>query len=95
MEWPVFLHEFFHDPGILDLNAAVSTMISRDLMGKFSCKTCGKTFDAKQGAKRHVEVHLAVQHNCIVCGKTFKTRSALATHYSRHHPTEVSSPWTM
>jgi len=81
--------------GNKDLNAAVSTMISRDRMGKFSCNTCGKTFDAKQGAKRHVEVHLAVEHNCIVCGKTFKTRSALATHYSRHHPTEVSSPWTI
>ena len=78
-----------------DLNALVDEMISRGHDGKFLCLSCDKAFLGKQAAERHAEIHLNMTHLCIVCQRTFKTRNALATHYTRQHPDEVVSPWTM
>ena len=77
---------------ILDLNAALDTMISRNVDGQWECAHCGKVFKTKQMVKRHAEVHMAVTHQCIACYKVFKTRNALSTHYTRYHP-DVESPW--
>ena len=51
---------------ILDLNAVIETMLGRSEDGKYECLTCGKTFETKQGAKKHADVHLGLVHSCIV-----------------------------
>ena len=55
---------------------------------------CGLEND-KYKVKRHAEVHLDMTHVCMVCDKVFNTRNTLATHYSKQHAGEVSTPWTM
>jgi len=77
------------------LNALVDEMISRGDDGKFLCLRCHKTFSKRQAVQRHAEIHLDLSHPCIACHKVFKTRSALGIHYTRQHPDEVVSPWTM
>ena len=82
---------------ILDLNDLLDSMISRcteSQPAKYICQTCGKTMAQRAFMRRHVEVHLDMSHPCIVCDKSFKTRNALSTHYTRHHGSEVISPWT-
>ena len=80
---------------LLDLNAALEAMIQKEGGGRYSCLECGKNMADKSKIKRHAEIHLNMAHPCIVCQKVFKTRNVLATHYTREHPNEVSSPWTM
>ena len=80
---------------LLELNAVVESMIQREGGGRYSCLECGKNMADKSKIKRHAEVHLDMSHPCIVCEKVFKTRNVLATHYTRDHPKQVSSPWTM
>ena len=63
--------------------------------GKYECIQCGKSNQDKSKTRRHVETHLNMTHPCIICGKKFKTRNVLATHYTRDHPNQVVSPWTM
>ena len=70
-------------------------MILRGEDGKYQCIQCGKSNPDKSKIKRHAEIHLNMSHPCIVCEKVFKTRNVLATHYSREHPNQVASPWTM
>jgi len=81
--------------GNKDLNAALEAMIQKEGGGGYSCLECGKHMVSKSKTKRHAEVHLNMAHPCIVCQKVFKTRNVLATHYTREHPNEVISPWTM
>ena len=80
---------------LLDLNAALEAMVQKEGGGRYSCLQCGKNMADKSKIKRHAEIHLNMAHPCIVCQKVFKTRNVLATHYTREHPNEVSSPWTM
>jgi hypothetical protein len=80
---------------VLELNAVVETMIQKGQGGRYDCVQCGKSLVDKSKAKRHAEIHLNMSHPCIVCHKVFKTRNVLATHYTREHPNEVVSPWTM
>ena len=80
---------------LLDLNAALEAMVQKEGGGRYSCLECGKNMADKSKIKRHAENHLNMVHPCIVCQKVFKTRNALAHHYSREHPKEVISPWTM
>ena len=80
---------------LLDLNAALEAMIQKEGGGRYSCLECGKNMADKSKIKRHAENHLNMAHPCIVCQKVFKTRNALAHHYTREHPNEVISPWTM
>ena len=79
---------------LLDLNDALESMIERAGMGKWRCTMCGLEND-KYKVKRHAEVHLDMTHVCMVCDKVFNTRNTLATHYSKQHAGEVSTPWTM
>ena len=80
---------------VLDINAVVETMISRNYEGQWECSTCGKEFKTKQMAQRHAEIHLNITHQCIVCQKGFKTRNSLSVHYSQTHKNQVDSPWSM
>lgn len=80
---------------ILDLNAVVEAMIEKSHSGHYVCLNCNRTFTNRKDAKRHAEVHLDISHTCIACNKVCKTRNALATRYTRYHPSEVVSPWTM
>ena len=80
---------------ILDLDAAVDAMVEKIQDGSFMCLNCNKVFSSRKDGRRHAEVHLNVRHTCIACNKVCKTRSALAVHYTRYHPDEVASPWTM
>ena len=70
-------------------------MIERREGGTYICVHCGKIMADKSKIKRHAEIHLNMSHGCIVCQKVFKTRNVLATHYTREHPNQVVSPWTM
>jgi hypothetical protein len=70
-------------------------MIQKSQDGKYWCLNCNKSFSERKAAKRHAEIHLNVAHHCIVCQRVFKTRNGLATHYTRYHPDEVASPWSM
>ena len=89
------LHILIKTLPLLDLNAALEAMIQKEGGGGYSCLECGKHMVSKSKTKRHAEVHLNMAHPCIVCQKVFKTRNVLATHYTREHPNEVISPWTM
>ena len=80
---------------LLDLNAALEAMIQKEGGGRYSCLECGRNMADKSKIKRHAEIHLNVAHSCIVCQKVYKTRAVLAMHYTREHPNEVISPWTM
>ena len=82
-------------PPLLELNTVVESMIQREGGGRYSCLECGKNMADKSKIKRHAEIHLDMTHPCIVCEKIFRTRNVLATHYTREHPKQVSSPWTM
>jgi len=89
------VYEVISDTKCLDLNAALDGMIQRGEDGRFWCSYCNKTFSGKKECKRPAEIHMNLTHSCIVCQKEFKTRNALAIHYTRYHPDEVVSPWTM
>ena len=89
------LHILIKTLPLLDLNAALEAMVQKEGGRGYSCLECGKHMISKSKTKRHAEVHLNMAHPCIVCQKVFKTRNVLATHYTREHPNEVISPWTM
>ena len=80
---------------LLDLNAALEAMIQKEGGGRYSCLECGRNMADKSKIKRHAEIHLNIAHSCIVCQKVCNTRAVLAMHYTREHPNEVISPWTM
>jgi len=73
----------------------LDSMIERCPDGSFLCSDCGKISADKKSMRRHVEIHLDVQHACQLCHRVSRTRSGLAQHYTKYHGSEVSSPWCM
>jgi len=51
----------------------------------WTCHLCNRTNKEKQDIKRHMEIHLQVQHDCPHCDKQVKTREALRKHIYRYH----------
>ena len=51
-----------------------------------SCNICGKTFEKKFNAKRHVEVHInGLVYSCSQCDKTYTAKTSLTDHIYKHH----------
>ncbi|XP_026467459.1 zinc finger and SCAN domain-containing protein 12-like [Ctenocephalides felis] len=52
---------------------------------KYKCKSCSKTFVAKQGLDRHEMIHTGERpHECEICNKRFSQSSNLRQHLSVH-----------
>ncbi|CAG9335534.1 unnamed protein product [Blepharisma stoltei] len=62
----------------------------QDLKKPYSCATCHKIFESRQGLNQHVgKKHTANAKNsiCSVCGKLFTHKYALKFHYEQVHET--------
>eukprot|EP00091_Calanus_sinicus_P009101 TRINITY_DN21493_c0_g1_i1.p1 TRINITY_DN21493_c0_g1~~TRINITY_DN21493_c0_g1_i1.p1 ORF type:complete len:131 (-),score=28.83 TRINITY_DN21493_c0_g1_i1:211-603(-) len=51
----------------------------------WNCGLCNRNNKSKQVIRRHMEIHLQVQHHCPHCQKQVQTREALRRHISRYH----------
>jgi len=51
----------------------------------WNCDLCNRNNKSKQVIRRHMEIHLQVQHQCPHCEKQVQTREALRRHISRYH----------
>merc|ERR1719481_747636 len=51
----------------------------------WNCDLCNKTNKDKSYIRRHMEIHMQVQHQCPHCDKQVQTREALRKHIYRYH----------
>jgi len=51
----------------------------------WNCDLCNRNNKSKQDIRRHMEIHLQVQHQCPHCEKQVQTREALRKHIYRYH----------
>ncbi len=52
----------------------------------YPCEYCGKSFNRKEGLKRHRDLHLDERkYQCPVCDRAFNTYAQLESHKSRDH----------
>jgi len=71
----------------LDDLIANSMSLIEDEFGSrtWNCDLCNRNNKSKQDIRRHMEVHLQVQHQCPQCDKQVQTREALRKHIYRYH----------
>jgi len=64
---------------------SMSLVVDETGLKVWTCHLCNRTNKEKQDIKRHMEIHLQVQHDCPHCDKQVKTREALRKHIYRYH----------
>merc|ERR1719334_1755660 len=81
---------------ILDLDAQVGEMISKQTDGQWSCIQCGYSSSVKTNVKMHIEIKHVVSAGfyCPLCQLFCPNRKSLRNHMTRKHNQNARSQST-